>query len=65
MAIWELALLLVAVTFTMVNIINVIIQLKIITKIDGFMAKWFTVMNKGADYANKMLDKATEELGED
>lgn len=57
MEIWELALLLVAITYMVINTISMLVIVKM-------MAKYDSVLTKCINYINKMLDKAEKELEE-
>lgn len=57
MAIWELALLLLAITYMMVNTVYMIVSVKALAKYDG-------ILTKSIKFLEKMLDKAEKDLDE-
>ena len=57
MAIWELALLLLAITYMMVNTVCMIVWVKTLAKYDG-------ILTKSIKFLEKMLDKAEKDLDE-
>ena len=57
MAIWELALLLLAITYMMVNTVCMIVLVKTLAKYDG-------ILTKSIKFLEKMLDKAEKDLDE-
>ena len=57
MAIWELALLLLAITYMMVNTVYMIVSVKTLAKYDG-------ILTKSIKFLEKMLDKAEKDLDE-
>ena len=57
MAIWELALLLLAITYMMVNTVCMIVSVKTLAKYDG-------ILTKSIKFLEKMLDKAEKDLDE-
>lgn len=62
MATWELALLIFAITYLMVNTIYLVIQIKLMTKMDGVITKSFKMVEKMIDKSEKYVD---EMFGED
>ena len=58
MMVWELALLLVAITYMVVNTISMLVTVKVLAKYDGVLTKVLTM-------AEKVLDKAEKELEEE
>ena len=59
---WELALLLVAVTYMMVNTVALIVQVKMMNKYDGVITKSLKIIDKMMDKSDKMIDEMFEEL---
>ena len=57
MAIWELALIIFAITYMMVNTVYLVITIKMITKMNGVITRSFK-------FTEKMIAKAEEELDE-
>ena len=57
MAIWELALLLLAITYMMVNTVYMIVSVKTLAKYDG-------ILTKSIKFVEKMLEKAEKDLDE-
>ena len=64
MAVWELALLLVAATFMMVNMVSIIVQLKMLKKLDTFSFKFMKIADKSLDVIDKAMDKTIEDLND-
>ena len=56
MAVWELALMLLAVTYMVVNAVYLVIMVKMIAKMNGLWAKSFKFMEKMIDVAEKEMD---------
>ena len=56
MAVWELALMLLAVTYMVVNAVYLVIMVKMIAKMNGLWAKSFKFMEKMIDAAEKEMD---------
>ena len=54
---WELALIIFAITVLLVNTVNVVVQLKVLSKFDR-------ILNKSIFIVEKMLDQAEEEFSE-
>lgn len=59
---WELALLLVAVTYLMVNTVTLIYQVKTMNKYEGVISKSLKILEKMMDKSDKMIDEMFEEL---
>lgn len=64
MAGWEIALVIVAVTFMMVNMIQMIVSLKMMKKFDGLITKSVVLYEKLLTYGEKALDDLIEEEDE-
>lgn len=64
MAVWELALLLVAVTYLMVNTVYLIMQVKLMAKMEGIYTKGIklveTVLEKYEPFIKKLFDEMDE-----
>ena len=58
MAIWELALLMFAATYLVVNTLYMVWMMKFVSKFDG-------IINKSAKYTEKMFDKVIKDLEDD
>ena len=58
MAVWELALLLLALTYTIVNMVCLIVMIKILAKYDGLFTKVLKL-------TEKVLNKTEKELSDD
>lgn len=58
MAIWELALIIFAVTYMMVNAVYLVIMVKMMSKMNGVMTKSFK-------FVEKIIKKAEEEMEQD
>lgn len=58
MAVWELALVIFAVTYAIVNLVVLDIYLKLATKLTGFIDKAFKI-------SEKMMSKYEKELDDD
>lgn len=65
MAVWELALLLVAMTFMMVNIVSVVVQLKMITMFKDWLPKIAEMGAKSMDVMTKSMEKLAKDLDEE
>ena len=61
MATWELALLIFAITYLMVNTIYLVIQIKLMGKIDGVITKSFKMVEKIIDKSEKYVDEMFDE----
>lgn len=57
MAVWELALLLLAVTYMMVNTVYLVIMVKTMNKYDGLLTKSIKLMEKMMEKTEKALDE--------
>ena len=57
MAAWELALLIFAITYLMVNTVYLVIQIKLMNKMSGVMTKSFKMMEKIIDKSEKQIDE--------
>ena len=57
MAAWELALLIFAITYLMVNTVYLVIQIKLMNKMSGVMAKSFKMIGKIIDKSEKQIDE--------
>lgn len=58
MAMWELALLMFAATYLVVNTLYMVWMMKFVSKFDG-------IINKSAKYTEKIIDKVIKDLEED
>lgn len=56
MAVWELALLLLAVTYMMVNTVYMVIMVKTMSKYDGLFTKSIKMLEKMIDKSDKAID---------
>ena len=56
MAVWELALLLLAATYMMVNIVYMVIMVKTMSKYDGLFTKSIKMLEKMLDKSEKAMD---------
>lgn len=56
MAAWELALIIFAVTYLMVNTVYLIIQVKMLKQMSGMLTKSYKVCEKIIDYSEKHID---------
>ena len=61
MATWELALLIFAITYLMVNTIYLVIQIKLMGKMDGVITKLFKMVEKMIDKSEKYVDEMFDE----
>lgn len=57
MATWELALLIFAITYLMVNTVYLVIQIKLMNKMSGVMTKSFKMVEKIIDKSEKQIDE--------
>ena len=57
MAAWELALLIFAITYLMVNTVYLVIQIKLMNKMSGVMTKSFKMIEKIIDKSEKQIDE--------
>lgn len=58
MAVWELALLMFAVTYLVVNTLYMVWMMKFVSKFNG-------IIDKSAKYTEKMIDTVMKDLEED
>lgn len=56
MAVWELALLLLAATYMMVNTVYMVIMVKTMNKYDGLFTKGIKMLEKMIDKSDKAMD---------
>ena len=61
MATWELALLIFAITYLMVNTVYLAILIKLMTKMNGVMTKSFKMVEKIIDKSEKQIDNWFDE----
>ena len=61
MAGWELALVIFAGTYMMVNTVSLVVSLKLMNKMDGIMTKSFKLMEKMIDKSDKYMDDLFDE----
>ena len=61
MAAWELALIIFAITYLMVNTVYLIMQVKLMNKMNGVMTKSFKMMEKIIDKSEKYVDELFDE----
>ena len=54
---WELALLIFAITYLMVNTVYLVIQIKLMNKMSGVMTKSFKMVEKIIDKSEKQIDE--------
>lgn len=64
MAVWELALLLVAVTYLMVNTVYLVMQVKLMAQMKGVYTKSFKILEKMMDKTEPFIDKMLDEMDE-
>lgn len=57
MATWELALLIFAITYLMVNTVYLVILIKLMNKMSGVMTKSFKMVEKIIDKSEKQIDE--------
>ena len=57
MAAWELALLIFAITYLMVNTVYLVIQIKLMNKMSGVITKSFKMIEKIIDKSEKQIDE--------
>lgn len=62
MAAWELALIIVAVTFMMVNLFGVIVQLMYLIAIKKVFTRSIKILNKTMKYSEKAIEEFFEEM---
>ena len=61
MATWELALLIFAITYLMVNTVYLVILSKLMAKMNGVMTKSFKMVEKIIDKSEKQIDNWFDE----
>ena len=61
MATWELALLIFAITYLMVNTVYLVLQIKLMNKMSGVMTKSFKMVEKIIDKSEKQIDNWFDE----
>ena len=61
MAAWELALLIFAITYLMVNTVYLIMQVKLMSKMEGMLTKSFRMVEKMIDKSEKYVDELFDE----
>lgn len=61
---WELALVIVALTYMMVNVAALFIQFRLLNKMDGLLTKSYKFLEKLIDKSDKCVDELFEELEE-
>jgi hypothetical protein len=54
---WEIALILFALTVMMVNVVNMVVQIKVLNKFDRVFTKSAFFAEKMMDYAEKQFDE--------
>lgn len=57
MAVWELALVIFAITYMGVNTVSLIVSLKLMNKMEGVMNKSFKMVEKMIDHSEKAIDE--------
>lgn len=57
MAGWEIALIIMAVTFMVVNLVSLVVQVKMLTKYDGVITKSLKLMEKMIDKSEPFIDQ--------
>ena len=61
MAAWELALIIFAITYLMVNTVYLIMQVKLMSKMEGMLTKSFRMIEKMIDKSEKYVDELFDE----
>lgn len=61
MAAWELALIIFAITYLMVNTVYLIMQVKLMSKMEGMLIKSFRMVEKIIDKSEKYVDELFDE----
>ncbi len=61
MAVWEIALLLFGATYLIVNMVVLIVQLKMMAKMEPIVNKSFKMFDKMMDLGEKAIDELYEE----
>lgn len=59
---WEIALIIFAVTYMMVNTVSIIVSIKMLGKLDGLLTKSYKLMEKVIDKTDENIDKMFEDL---
>lgn len=62
MAGWEIALVIMAVTFMVVNVVSIIMQVALLADFKDIMKKSCKIMSKMLDKSDKMIDQMFEDL---
>lgn len=62
MAVWELALIIFAVTYMMVNMVVLVVQLKMMARMAGVTNKVFKMAEKVIDKTEPFVDKMLDEM---
>ena len=65
MAGWELALIIVAVTFMAVNMVSLVVQVALLANYKNLFVKGAKMMEKLIDKSDKMFDHMFDELDKD
>lgn len=65
MAAWELALVIFAVTYMVVNMVALYVQLKMLNEAKGVVSKSYKVMEKIIDKYEPFIDKMFDDLNDD
>ena len=65
MAVWELALVIMALTFMVVNMVNLAIQVSYLISMKGLIVKSSKMMEKLIGACEPLFDKMVEDLKED
>lgn len=61
MAAWELALIIFAITYMMVNMVYLVMQVKLMAKMDGLFVKSCKMMEKMIDQSEKYMNDLFDE----
>jgi hypothetical protein len=62
MAGWEMALVIVAVTFMIVNIVNTMMTVALLVDMKGFIKKGYKLLEKVIDKSDKFVDQMFEDF---
>lgn len=62
MAGWEMALVIIAITFMVVNMVNLVIQMIVLANFKDLFAKCAKMMSKYLDKSDKMMDQIFDDL---
>lgn len=65
MAGWEIALIIMAATFMVVNLVTLMMQVALMVKYEGFVTKSVKLMEKLLDRSEKVIDKMFDELSDE